>query len=417
MTKTAVAHRLPWRRSSGFLTAMLLPILIGLVTIPLLIGYLGPSVWSHLVVAQTIGSLGYLGVARGWFAAGPTRVAALDADGQAAVYRASIRDRAPSAVAFGVPVALVCVWVFDAPAAPTLVGLAQVVAGLGASWFFVGSRRPGLLLIFDTLPRMAGIVLGVALLGAGAGVELYALSVLLGSCAAAVLPLALVGKGVLAPGGPSSRNLAFLTTVCSYLTTSIPLLAVAGLAASDRPVYAMVDRLLVIGLAVLASYTQAMQGWVPEQRGEVYARAFRGLRWAAMLALVAFLLAWLGMPVAADVLSGGTLDVRIAVSAGLGLVALFVTLSQYVGLVVLAGSGGWQWIAASAVTGVAVGLPLIVALTVFHGGVGAAFGCAVAELVVLAIQVSALSVDRRGRTIHVRPFPLGSRAQSAPRPE
>lgn len=402
MTSSRNSPRLPWRRSAGFLAAMLVPIVTGLVTIPLLIGHLGPTLWSHLVVAQMIGSLGYLGVARGWFAHGPTRVASLDPVARAAAYRASVRDRAPGLGIFGIPVVLVCLWAFETPAAPVLIALAQLIAGLGGHWFFVGSRRPGLLLLCDTMPRVVGVVIGVSLLTVGAGAAVYAASVLLGSCIAAVLPLVVAGRGSFAKSGPTSRDLAFLTTVCFYATTSAPLLAVAWLASGDQPAYAMADRLLAIGLAVLAAYTQAMQGWVPEHSAAIYSRTVRGLWWAVALAVVAFLVATLGMPVVASVLSSGSIGVPSSIAASLGVVAMLVTLSQYLGLVVLAGVGGWRWVATSAVAGVVVGIPVTCVLAAAHGGLGAALGCVVAESIVLLVQVAAVKIERGNQQVGVR---------------
>ena len=148
-----------------YATGTVLLAVASLLFIPALIGAVGLTTWGAVAVGQAIAGIGAIVVGYGWGVSGPAAVARASAGEARREYIDSLRTRsvllilvalAATALTFLIPG-------LDAPVA-SVATLPTLAAALTANFFYVGRSQPGQLLLFETLPRVAGTLLATAAL-------------------------------------------------------------------------------------------------------------------------------------------------------------------------------------------------------------------------------------------------------------
>lgn len=148
----------------GFTAIPLISLLTPLVALPLLARSVTVQDFVSVAVGQSVGALGALVVAYGWSVTGPAEVARCDPQQRPALWRESVRTRFLVYVVVA-PAALVGARLVD-PGESWLAGIvavASLVGGMTVTWYAVGTGRPGILALYDAMPRAVGNLTGVGM--------------------------------------------------------------------------------------------------------------------------------------------------------------------------------------------------------------------------------------------------------------
>lgn len=150
----------------GLTTALLA--IAALMVIPAMISVSGLDAWGAVATGQAVGVVGATVINYGWPLTGPTIVASGSDDERVAEVRLSAMVRATiSPVCACAGVATAAALVPDFRFYAVCGAMMSLPLGLGFSWYFVGMRQPGRLLLLDTLPRLFASTLAVVLMASG----------------------------------------------------------------------------------------------------------------------------------------------------------------------------------------------------------------------------------------------------------
>jgi len=401
------AAALVLNRFTGFALSMLLLAVASLVVIPAMVHASGADAWGVIAAGQSIGAVAAVVIAFGWGMSGPARIARADEAGRLTEYTEALVAKLIIFVPVGA-IAFVAAWLIGGryPAYAAVGALTAASIGLTANWYFVGMAQPYTMLLVETLPRVAGTVVGIAFMLSGSS-ALAGLLCQLGGMLAAFTACTLL---ILRPwdrhrsARPRRRPLSTVlreqrhglsSSVVSASYAAAPIVIVGLVAPAVLPTYAIIDKVQRQINAALAPYITVLQGWVPRGTAEgIRLRVRRALvvsaAGGAVLALVLLLIApellgWLGRgqiqpPYAALVLMVVIIAVNMCES-----VASKVCLSALDRLDVAA---------RATVTATVVGIVLIVAGVFFWGVLGALTG--ILAGLVLRIVLELLGMRRRG---------------------
>jgi len=399
------------KRIAGFAVPVAASTVLGLVTIPLLVRSLGAAEWGSLAVVQATAQLVGIMVAFGWGATGPSSVAAAAKAERPELYARSLVARSYLFVIGVVVSGVVLSFLTRGDVTVAFVGsVTYLLPFLGASWYFVGEARPWRLFVCDSLPTLAGTLLGLV-----AAVTTHSLIAFLivqaaGSLVAVLIDAFVVlrGSGADIRGNASPRAVvaslagqrhAVTSALTSGLYVNLPLLSIQIFLPGFVPVYALADRFFRYANVAFSPVQQFLQGWVPEA-GEQHSYArMRHATWAGLGfgivggALVAFLTQPLAL-----LLSGGEIVVPLSLSIPLGTAFVFVASSAVIGYACLVPVGRARSLAASTVIGAAVGAPLIILFAALHLPALVAWSVAASEAVVAVYQYSVLHRELARRT-------------------
>ena len=366
-------------------------------------------------MAQAVAGFAFVFAVYGWGVVGPTEIARLGADRRGAYFFDSLLSRVWLSIVV-IPVSIVTAILIighDALLAALTVTSGILVA-LGSGWFFVGESSPIRFLLIDTVPRVAGTVVGALVLIATGDVIAFAELQLAG-----VLDLdgdrrlehprpiprlaihALAGARPSEPvrAGEPGRDVGdasvyvnvpivlidlFLPSATAVLRTRRANRTTGALLdATDRP-----DR---PGLGPGTRSIRTGRSRTPSHRDRPGSRGC----WGASSMPCAG--PWIG-----DLLSGGTLSISVALAVPMGVNLAAILASQLTGFACLTAFGLTKPLATSTIAGAIVGTLLMYPLLLWIGAPGVAWGLAIAELCVLAVQLVALAPRLR------RQEPLGS---------
>lgn len=403
MTRVAaiLRHEL-LRRSAYFSVSVIAATLVGIVSIPLLISTIGPDEWARLFVLQIIGQFASIGVAFGWGATGPSTVSSLPRQERRQFLLDSLVARVPLFLVLTPLAVWLGVSLGADPLAAVLATVAYAVPGVGAAWYFIGTNRPGAMLLFDALPAVFGqIVALVAVVFAPSLLSyLYAVAAttVLGVAGGVVFALtrrdgARLRRTRAAELGSTMRTqVAGLATVLAgNLATMLPVLLVDVFMKPVLPVFAAVDKLYRYGIIVLAPILQAVQGWVPEAGRELTRVRARSSLWVgiAVGAVGGACFAVLANPVSVPLTVGeAVIPVEIAIIAGVGFGAECV--AQIVGLAGLVALRRERELARSSVVAAVVSLPLMVPALLVAGLTGVVSVITLSAVLVAAYRIAVL---------------------------
>lgn len=392
----------------GFALSAMLSGAANVVTIPFVVGAVGPTAWGAIATGQAAGAIGAVLVQMGWGVSGPAQVAkARTSEERLTIYKESLYFR----LLILLPVAMIVFAVswFVVPAefavASAIAGVGSALFGLSASWFIVGRSEPFKLIVLDTLPRAVVVVVGAV-------VVTYSQSPLVFSAfivASSLFPFFLCTYVILT--GADARALpvrcpqerrylrAIIGEQWPGVTTSLiassykylPLLCISMLAPGYAPAYAVVDRVLKFAIAGVRPLSQALQGWVP--KGSPSALAGR-ISVAYKVALVVGAGAGLGFvaigPYLTHLVGDGQISLGVDIIVPASFALAFGTVAQTTGLACLMARGQAKTVAFSAGVGAGICLIIIWPAVISMGAVGAMWCVALAEAGVLLVQTVAL---------------------------
>lgn len=390
-------------RLGGFTLATVLYGVAGLAFVPAVIYNAGIDVWGSVAFGQALGILGSVVIGYGWMVTGFNRVAKASDDQAAHEYLVSVLVRGLLAVpvlAVGVVLALLLLGdLYPTVAAASFV--VTSIAGLSASWFFVGRAEPYRYLFLEVVPRVVGTGVAIVLLLVGVDV-LFALvaqavGILLGLTSASVSIVRArqtrqpIWRSV--PGALRRQSNGLLTGAAGSLYVSLPVVLVGTFAVAALPLYSLVDKLLKQVMSGVAPLTQVAQGWVPRASSPtgVLHRAWRAV-WVGVAGGVVFAAAFalLG-PFVVYLLSVGeqTLTVTETILAGCLFGALLC--ERMTGRVALASVGREGALATTSLIGAAAGLAAVVPSAIVWGVPGAIAAVLGGMLVMILAQVIVLA--------------------------
>lgn len=381
------------RRTALFSLSIGASTVVGVFTIPVLIGAVGASDWGILAVLQAIAAFFSFVIAFGWGATGPSMVAGMQPDARRQYYWDSMLTRGALAVlvlplAIGIGMAVTGRSLLTV----SLAIIAYVMPGLGAGWFFVGTNQPGRMFALDSLPPIIGSVGGLV-----AVVLVPSLDVFLGVMTVSMVVGVLVAGVVVmtrTPGpvrwwiGRARLRQAYAeqlpgvtSSVAASFYTSAPAVLVQLFAPAAVPVYAIADRLFRYAVLVLAPILQSIQSWVPESGHDIAVSRARHAVWlsfgvgaAGMAGLVLF------APLVSDWLTHGEAVVPLSIAVAIGIAFAGEAIAQITGLSSLVVLGATRYLAVSSVVGALAGSVGVLLLTPVAGALGAFTAIAVASL-------------------------------------
>ena len=378
---------------AGYASSMVLLAAASLSAIPAMVSASGATVWGMIAVGQSIGGVGATIIGYGWGLSGPAMVARSGPVEQ----RTEYAESALAKMALAVPViAVACLlaWfvggelgIYSAVGA-----LSMGSVGLTANWFFVGLGRPFGLLLFETVPRVIGTVVGIAFMRTGSdalvGIVWQLNGMLMAFLVCSVWILRPWRRGALSSIRRRPTRLVLgaqrhgvVSTVISSLYASLPIVIVSVVAPIAQPTYAVVEKVqrqVIVGLGPFVTF---LQGWVPRApRGGVIARVRTGLVAASVFSA----LLGAGMLIVAPELVGWLGNGQITPSfLTLTLMSVITGVSLYESVVskaCLAALGRLDVVAKYTAISSLVGLPLV-ALGAFLAGAPGALGGILAGLV------------------------------------
>lgn len=396
---------------SGFALSIALLAVASLAAIPVMVGAEGDRVWGAIALGQAVGAIAAAAIGFGWGVSGPARIAVADGPHRRTAYVESVRARAalfvPIAATSGALAALVAP---QSPGLAVLGALTAATAGVSANWYFVGTGSPYALLVAETVPRVLGTVIGIALMLGGAGAAAGLAGMLGGLVAAFVCSTLWILLGLrphrdLAPRPARlSRVLAeqrhgMGSALGSAVYIALPLVVVTVVAPAAQPVFALVDKLQRQVSVALQPVITVAQGWVPRRDvAQSAARARTALAVGAAAASVIGLVVVLTGGPALRWLGGGEIAVM---PLAVVLMALFVAVNFFESLVakaLLPSLGRLRIGAHATVVSTFVVVPLVALGAALWGAVGAL--TAVVLGLVTRGAVEAVAASRTIRATH-----------------
>jgi hypothetical protein len=398
-----------------FGASMVLNGAMSLITIPIVTGIAGATHWASMATGQAIGASFAVIVIFGWGLTGPVTVASTPVAGRPGMYLDSLLAR----FVLLVPVLLVQLGVTLAivphqKLVAYVAGVAFTLAGASANWFFVGEGRAGRFLVLDTVPRVAGTLLGAGLLAATGDLLLFAVAQLVGSVVALVASAAVIvrGHGLDYRGAArrdritatlrEQRHGIVATGLMAAFTPAVLAIVAVG-APAALPAFVLADRLAKFGGMAVSPLLQMFQGWVPAAAGAERARRTRLAGTAtAAIAIASGVAYTLLLPTAADLLAHGQITYPTATAVAFGLIATLYVGSSFVSSVALM-VGRVRVVAFAAVAGVP--LTLLVLLTVVASGLTdlAPWVVGVGNLAMVGWQLFAVRASLGQLTPHLTP--------------
>jgi O-antigen/teichoic acid export membrane protein len=380
-----------------------------LLVIPAIASQFGGSAWASVAIAQSVGGAASIVAELGWGVVGPQRVAQVSSNRRFLIYRSALSSKAVASLILA-PIAGVVTFMIAPQYAVECAVLAvgATIGALSPGWFFIGSGKPYMVLLTDSLPRLlanvisaAGILLGLPL-ALYAGAMLVQPLVTLAAAGIILGPSFVPGWRDFRRSGKTIRAQSVIAAgrAVSVLYTALPIAIVGFVAPSVVPVFAASERLMRMSLTILSGVPNRLQSWIGggQSLDERRARARKSITYNALLGLVCGLGFAVLAPFVSHVLFAGTIEVPFAVSIASGALLWCICLSRGVGLALVASQQANSITTAiffAAITGVAVLVPLTLTL----GAAGAVLGELAAEIVGVGIQAAILGrYLRRKRT-------------------
>nr|WP_194944203.1 hypothetical protein [Aeromicrobium sp. S22] len=276
-----------------------------------------------------------------------------------------------------------------------------------SSWFFVGLSDPKRLFLYESMPRVAGTVVGVVVVFLTKDILLLPVIQIVSAISTMLVVYSFVRLTQLkqVPTFPSRQRIyQLLASQWSLVTTAgmaavysgIPMILVSRYDPASLIGYGMVDRLRGYAVAALTPVDQVLQGWVPRAKPEhLRDRIKRAVAASSCLAVgVAGGFVLLSGP-AARFLSGGEIEVPFSLVLPMALVLLLVTISHCLGLACLMALRAHRSILRSTMFGALVGIPGIAGAAIWGNAEQIAWAVALVELGVTVYQGLALRLAMR----------------------
>ena len=267
-------------RLAAFTGGPVLAALAPLLIIPVITRATGAGGWASFAAGQSVGLIGMIVLTFGWGIVGPVRIAQHpDPADRARILLESLVTRAVAAAVVLPVSALVAWWVAtpDYRLAAAAIAVATAAAGFTPAWFCIGAGQPGLLTVYDVLPRLGAAAAGAALIFLTGEIAWYAVVLAL-SCVVAFGWHARVTMRDHDLGHLDAAEIrtalrrqvptaAIDTVANSYGSTPTPI-ATGSLATSAADSFASANTMYRFGLIAVVAFGNAFQGWVLEPDAE-----------------------------------------------------------------------------------------------------------------------------------------------------
>jgi len=378
-----------------------------LLVIPAITARYGSDGWAAVAIALSLGSTAAVVAELGWGVVGPQRVSRKP-DQAIDVYEMSVSTKVLAVIALA-PIAAVASAVLAAPysfsAGAALVAVGAVLGVMSPAWYFIGTGRPIMVLITDTVPKVIVSALSALMISTGAPLEIYGAGLIVATLVG-YLCASTFGHLPLWPSQFRLREAAFhiksqlviiLGRSISTLYTSLPT-AFLGIASPNSVgLFSAVDRTMRMGLGLLGGVPARLQSWVGTPNLSLTElRSKQSIAINAGLGLIAAVTYVLVAPVAIDLLFSGEFKVDGLLVVLVGCVAGLICTSRGLGLALVAAERAnsiTKAIAISAVVG-AAGLLLVAPP---FGATGTVIALLAAETTGIVVQAVELRREWRRR--------------------
>lgn len=380
------------QRLIGFLVIPAIAAASPLIVLPFVARSAGPAGWSSAIAGESIGTFAAIAIGYGWASIGPALISVAPDDARRArLYRDSIAVRLLLASVF-LPLLGVLCWFVASPGfewLTVLMGTQGALIALSFTWYCSGVGDPRTIIIFDAVPRLIATVAAAGVIAATGIVELYPLAgILVTVGGTTVFTVRLLRRvpgrwpshreipGLLRVGLPVALNDAALS---GYSSVPAPLVNVTA-SPVEAAGFASADKMLKLGQFLPMTLANAFQAWVTEAYGP-----HRGRRMGLSLAVVGGfgLLGWAVLtalgPWASQLLFGAEAAAPLDVLFAMGLVFAFFSIRTAMTRLVLFPAGQAGLVMRATLTATVIGTPVMVALGLLAGPIGAAAGYALTE--------------------------------------
>ena len=380
------------RRLLGFMLLPAVAALSPIIALPVVTRNAGSAGWGSAISGENIGTFIAIAIGWGWTTIGPALISlAADDDERARIYRESLTIRLLISLIALPALVLIC-WVIAAPGyewLTVLMGAQGALISLSFTWFSAGVGDPRTIVILDAVPRLLANLAAAGLVLVTGIVVLYPLAgILVTLVSTAIFSLRLLRRH---PGPwPGRRDLPrlFKSTLpvalndaglSGYSSVPAPVVNVTASHAASAG-YASSDKLLKLGQFIPMTLANALQSWIGEAHG-----SHRGRRMgvALLIATGIGLLGWASLaligPWFTEFYFGADAAAPFDVLLATGVVFFFFSVRTVVARLVLFPAGQAGAVMRTTLIATAVGIPLMIALALAWGPVGAAVGYAFTE--------------------------------------
>lgn len=395
------------RKVAGFAALPAIGFLSSLVILPVISVRFGADGWPSVALGMSIGGGAGILAALGWGVGGPMRVARAGERAQARLYVLALVTQVLVAVPLSLVAAMVAVLLAPAfPATAALMAFTYCWAGLSPAWFFVGSGHPSRILMTDTVPRVICSFAAAGALLMHGPLWLYPGSQLLAVGFGLLLGMRLVGARLRHAGRYTMRRILAVMRLqlvelqgnaASSLYIALPAAIVGAVSPASLGIFASANRLQRMLLRLLNSVPNAFQHWVgsagsADSRRE---RAVRALRINALIGAFCGLCFAAGGPLASEIIFAGRFTIGYPLSCLCAVVIFATQTSRASGRIALVSHRRVDILRTSAVLGAAIGIVAVIVGAKVGGALGAMAGEAIAEVIVLAVQLYGLRRVRK----------------------
>ncbi|AFA72180.1 putative transmembrane protein [Gordonia polyisoprenivorans VH2] len=403
----------------GYGASVILGGAASIISIPLIAKGAGGDGWAAIAVGQNVGLILLPLVMLGLAQNGSAEAAVLSVGERGLMYGrwTLLRSAAFTVVC---PVALlVCLGISTQNhLAAVMAASSQLVTGLGGLWFYIGESQPSRLLVFDTAPRSAGILIG-AVCTCYSGQLFYAgLGMLSGALLAGVLAVIDISRRY-----PFSITLALrqirdfrallrsqrhgvLTGMIASVTVYTPLVFVQWLYPFSAAQFALADRLRSQFLMAVRPLVQYLQGWAPDiDRSALERKVRHSFVASGVVAGISTIGLAALLPLAGGLLSKGTVDISAglsiwtAIASGLNLFNVAISLACLVPIRLQ------HQISIGAVIGLGALVLVAIPAALLCGWMGVAIAAAASQVATAVYQTAVLfawqtTLSRNGGTVN-----------------
>ncbi len=377
---------------------------VSLISIPVIVAMVGAGPWASMATGQSIGaSFGVL-IIFGWGLTGPVTIAMAGAGSRPKIFLDSLFARGVLLVPLlGIQAAVTFAIVPQEKLVAFLAGVAMMLAGASANWYFTGESRPDRFLLLDTVPRVAGTLVGVALVAVTGELLFFALAQLAGAIVALVVSASVIFRGsrldiraaahwpTITRSLRDQRHGVVATAVFAAYTPAV-LALIAVLVPALLPLFVLADRIGRFVAMAVSPLLQVFQGWVPSASGAELVRRIKISGWVALAtAVVAGGAYTAALPSFSDLLTHGQVVFGASATIAFGLNMTMSILSPYLTNVGLMTVGKVRAVAVSVVAGVVVSLVGLVVVVTVDGPALTFWALVVGNLVMTIWQFTVLT--------------------------
>lgn len=400
-------------RLGGFGLSTILLAAASLAATPAMISADGPAAWGAIAVGQAIGAIASLIASYGWAVSGPAAIARGDSDARRREYSDSLRVKLtlfwPCAVVAALLSALMSQ---DQPSFAVVGAVSATAVSLTSNWYFAGLARPYLWLLLETMPRVVGTAVGIALMLSGYSAVVGLICTTSGMVAAFCLVTTWVFRSTAHDGGAGqpprsklkkvlvSRRHGILSLVGSQMFLSAPLAIVSVVAPASLPVFALADKVRQLVGAGLSPVLVVLQGWVPRGAESENVRRGRLALGATIVFGLVFLVVFLTLaPLLMHWLGNGQIAAPQSLQVAVALVIVIGFFDSVLAYAVIVAIGSITSVARATAFSIAAMLPCVVVGAMLCGALGAMIGTVIGLAVRVGIELASIGpvLARRGR--------------------